>query len=136
MIELFTAIKTRFDATGGDPAVHNAAYTALGGQLYLHMAPDRTQAPYAVYMLISDVPDWTFTDSHETATIQFSVYSGAKSASEVCNTMKALQTLYNDCTLTVTGFRPLYMQRGISWLLRDEETWAYHVEYDVLLEKA
>lgn len=135
MKALFTAIKARLDAKTGDPAANNAAYIALGGRLYLHMAPQGATAPYAVYMLISNVPDWTFTDGHERATIQFSIYSAAQSASEVCDAMDALQALYDDCALAVTGFSPLYMQRGLSRLLRDEDTWAYHVEYDVLLEK-
>lgn len=136
---VFTAIKTLFDATSGTPAVHNAAYLALGGRLYLGQAPQPVTAPYCVYTMVSQVAGWSFSDAEEMFRIQFSIWSQSASAVEVLDASSALWVLYDDCTLTVTGYRHIYMQRELSVLLREDvedEIWWHHAtDYVVRMEK-
>jgi hypothetical protein len=124
MKALFTAIKAKWDTDPPDDL-----------SLYLYEAPQSAQAPYAVYMLISNVADWTFTEGIESVRIRFSIYSASRSAVEVTEAMDALQTLFDDCTLSVTGYGHLYMQRDTAVMFKDEGTWAYHVDYNIMIQK-
>jgi hypothetical protein len=140
MKALLTAIKARFDATsGGPPAVHNAAYLALGGRLYLAQAPQGATAPYCIYSMVSQVAGWTFTSAEETFRVQFSVWSQSASSVQAQDAMAAVQALFDDCKLTVTGYRHVYMHRDFSTLLRedavDEIWWHSITDYRIMLEK-
>jgi len=138
---LLTAIKTKFDATSGTPTpVHNAAYLALGGRLRLGQAWRNDPPPYCVYSMVSQMAGWTFTNAEETFRIQFSVWSQTSDVSEVQTAAEALWALFDDCALTVTGYRHVFMQRELSVLLREDvgdETWWHHAtDYRVMLEKS
>lgn len=141
MKALLAAIKANFDATsGGPPAVHNAAYLALGGRLYLSRAPQGATAPYCIYSMVSQVAGWTFSEAEEMFRIQFSVWSQSASSVEAQDAMSAVQALFDDCTLSVTGYNHVYMQREFSTLLRedaaDEIWWHALTDYNVMLEKS
>ena len=132
MKALFTGIYTLFDAA-------NTFKTAMGGQLYLHEAPQDTATfPYCVYSLISNISDWTFTESTEEALVQFSIYSENRSATEVTEAYTKMKALFDDANLSVVGFDEVFMHRELSQLLRDpiSNTWHCMAEYRILLEKA
>ena len=138
---LLTAIKTKFDAMSGVPTpAHNAAYLALGGRLYLGQAPQSATVPYCIYTMVSQVAGWTFTNAEETFRVQFSVWSQSASAVEALDAAAALWALFDDCALTVTGYRHVYMQRELSVLLREDagdEIWWHHAtDYRIMLEKS
>ncbi|MCK4824253.1 hypothetical protein KA005_51350, partial [bacterium] len=44
--------------------------SAIGGRLFKGQAPDGTEYPYAVYLVISDVPERTFSELYENVIIQ------------------------------------------------------------------
>ncbi len=111
-------------------------YTDLGGRLYLSEAPQAAAMPYCVYDLVVASPEPFFTFSHETATIQFAIYSDDGSAVNVMTYGKHLKALYDNCSLTVAGYTHIDFNRESSdRLLRNPETmtWQWSCDYDVLL---
>jgi len=64
---LFAAIITHYTT---DPL----AASDLTG-MYNTEAPQDAVFPYAVFSLISDVPEWTFSEDFENVLIQFNIFS-------------------------------------------------------------
>lgn len=130
MKELYEGIYSHFNTV-------NTLNTALSGNLYPHEAPQQTDFPYGVYYKISGTPDFTFTEDFEDMQIQISVFSDDRSPVEINNLFGYLKALFDDAGITVTGYDVVRFQRMDDVLLRDEEmgTWAYHVTYEVTLEK-
>jgi hypothetical protein len=138
MKNLTTALYTHFTRTTGSPTpVHNAFYNQISGRLYKEVAPQNSLLPYAVYHLISNVPDWNFTNYFENARIQFDLVSKNTSSVEVEDMFTNLKSLYDWCALTVTGNTFLYMRRDLARLTFDIDfsTWVYNVDYLILMER-
>jgi hypothetical protein len=118
-------------------------YTDIGGRLYKARAPERAEYPFAVFMVVSDVLDNTFTEDLENVVVQFSLFSLASSSGDVEDMFTHLKTLYDDCTLSPTGYSVLWMKRQQAVLQVEdhtttagtEEAWAYHIDYSILSKK-
>ena len=95
-------------------AVGTSLDTALGGRIYKHRAPDRTAYPYAVFLLVSDVPEMTYTEAFENVLIQFSLFSDASSSGEVEDLYTALKALYGAtyAELAAAWAELLHAERG------------------------
>ena len=114
----------------------------IGGRFYDTQAPEGAEYPYVVYMIVSDVPDKTFTEDFEDVVIQFSLFSSASGSTEVEKMFTDLKTLYDECSMTITGSTLLRMKRTIATLMVEDHTtpsgtvevWHYAVDYEVLLE--
>lgn len=130
MKELFAAIYTQFNAT-------NDLKTALGGRMYPYEAPQNVTFPYCVYSMVSDMHEQDFSDDHEYIDVQFSLFSEENSLEQVGTLYGYLKELFDNQTLTVSGYDHLTFTRGLSQLIKDVEmgTWHYVVEYEVLLER-
>ena len=124
---LFDAIYAKFIATP-----HNDFYTDIGGRMYMTRAIQTAVYPYATYHLISDIPDYIFVNDYENCLIQFSIFD----TNEVEKYFTDLKTLYDWCTLSVTGYNHIYMKRENSRLLHDGVAWCRSVDYRIFLEKA
>lgn len=135
MTGLLTGIYTKFTAlTGGN---HNSFYTGLSGKMYLGFAPQDTTSPYAVYNLINDASDYQFIEQFEEVVIQFDIVSQSASAVE-CNTLFGyLISLYDNCSLTVSGYSHIRMDRLYSSLnyYSEDGSWVYTVQYRILIQK-
>ena len=111
----------------------------LATPLFLHAAPQGQSKPYAVYLLVSDVPDYTFDSQSDVYRIQFSVFSESGSATEALDILTDIEELYNDCSMTITGRQFVKMERVSSQLLKDFEDartyWHVIVEYQVWMHK-
>lgn len=89
---------------------------------------------------MSDYDDLDFTDEHEDFLIQFNIFSQKNSALEAGTLLESLKTMFDNCSLTVTGWRHLKFQRD--WVVphddysQDTPIMGYAVQYSVLLEKA
>jgi len=111
-------------------------YAALGGRLYLSEAPQTAAMPYCVYDLISAEPEYHFGFRHETATIQFAIYTDDGSATNALTYGGYLKTLYDNCSLTITGYTHIDFNREQSdRLIRNSETmtWQWSCDYEVLM---
>lgn len=127
---LFQGIWNLFNA-GGD------FKTNLSARLYLKLAPENATYPYAVYDMVTNVHDWMFTDDPETEEylIQFDIVSDTSSSTEALNLFENLKTMFDWCSLTITGYTFLYMRRESSHLLQVDEKWQHSTTYRVLVHK-
>ena len=111
----------------------------IGGRLYKGQARAGATYPYAVVMVVTNVPDKTFTEDYEDVTVQFSLFSSASGTTEVENMYTHLKALYDECSLTITGSTLIWMQRSnAAFIVEDHTTvsgtqrvWAWHVDYDI-----
>jgi len=133
MKNLSTAIFTAFGTST------LASY--IGGRLYKGQAPDGVEFPYAVYGLVSDVPDNVFAKQGEEALIQFDLFSILSSSTQVETMYEYLKTAYDDCSMTITSTTLIWFRRDNAMLMVEDYTtpagtqkvWHYAVDYSVIL---
>lgn len=138
MKALSQAIYTKASTSG-------AFWTAIGGRFYKGIV-DPTKPivyPYVVYMLVSDNADGGFREDIEDCDFQFSIFSASSSSSEIEDLYTALKSVFDKCSLTVTGYTFLHMLRKHSTLFADELpnpngtgwVWHYATDYNILIQK-
>ena len=122
-----------------------ALYADIGGRLFKGQAPQGMEYPYVVFMIISDVPDKTFTEDFEDILIQFSLFSSASSSGEVEDMFAHLKELYDECAMTIAAVSHdvantlVWMKRqNATLMVEDEETpagtrqiWHYAVDFEI-----
>jgi len=130
MNALLTAIYNKFTA-----APVNTLYTALNGRMFTRYAPQGTIFPYAVLDIVSGVSDWTFDYDFDDIDIQFNLFSQSSGETEIGNLLSYLRSLYDDCTLSVSGYTHLFMRYSQYWSLSqpDDSVRQYTVQYRILL---
>lgn len=136
MKNLKDAVYAKFVAVDGG-GLHNSFYITIGGKLYYERAKQKATLPYAVYHIISDVPEWTFTTYFEKVRIQINLFSSSNSDGEVEDMYTALKALFDWCDLAIVGNVHLYMRRELARLSRDPEddVWCYNVDYEIMTER-
>jgi len=97
-------------------------FSNIGGRVYKDDAPDGTDYPYAVFMLISDVPEYTFSEQYESVQIQFSIFSNASGSTEIEDLYTNLKSLYDECSLSITSSALIWMRRQNATLMMEEHT--------------
>ena len=114
-------------------------YLAIGGRLYLNVAPQEATFPYCIYYIFSDQNNPDFSDDHEEFEIQFNIFSQNNSALEAGTLLASLKTMFDDATLTVSGWRHLEIMRTSVLPNNDFDQvppiQGYSILYDILLEK-
>jgi len=131
MKNLTTAIYSKL--SGSALAAH------VSNQLFKGRAPDATEYPYIVYMVVTDVPEKTFSEDFENVIVQFSLFSAASGTTELEDMYTDLKTLYDDQELTVVGSTMIWMKRDMAvFSVEDHETpsgqqrvFSYHVDYNI-----
>jgi len=116
--------------------------TYINGRLYKNKAPLKPEFPYAVFSLISDVPDNVFAQKGETYLIQFDLFSIASGSTEIEDMYTNLKSLYDDCSLSPTGELVCGFERVNAILLTDDMVtppgaqtlWHYAVDYEVTIQ--
>jgi hypothetical protein len=133
MKNLIAAIVDRFTS------VTNDLYTDVGGRLYKGQAPQGAELPYAVFMIVSDVPDRTFSESFDDVLIQFSLFAD-RSTDMVIETMFShLKELFDECEFIVTDASLVWMKFQQANLMIEDHTtatgtaevWHYAVDFAV-----
>ena len=126
MIDLFAAIMTRYAAV--------PLATSLTGGLWNTQAPQETAFPYGVFQLISDVPDWTFSENFEDILLQFNLFSDTSDPVQICALYELLKTAFDFLELTIANYQTVSMIRESAILTRDGY-WQYNVTYRIVLQK-
>jgi hypothetical protein len=131
---LLTAIMTK--TTG------SALSIDVGGRIYLDQAPDNSTFPYVVFFIVSDVPEKTFSEDFENVLIQFSLFSASSGATEITTIYTDLKSLFDECSLSITGNTLVWMKRANLTTMVDDITiqdgtqavkhWA--VDYDIMTQ--
>ena len=114
-------------------------YDAISGQLELKKARQSISFPYIVYFIVTDTYDLYWPEDHQEIDIQFNIYSQSSSPLEAGTIYGYLKEVFDDCDLTVSGWRHIEMIRDFAVSDDDIEvdppTWGYAVQYNVILEK-
>ena len=132
MLNILTAIKSKF--TG------SALSTSVGGRIYLDEAPAKTPCPYVVYSIVSAVPEKTFTEEYRNILLQLSLFSSSAGATEISTMYNDAKTLFDECSLAITGNSLVWMRENNLTTMTDDVTttdglqrakhWA--VDYEIL----
>ena len=101
--ELLTGI---YSLAGG-----TALMSDIGGRLFTDYAPEGVDYPHVVFFIVTANPEYTFKDTLEDITVQFSIFSTSESAVEISTIAKDLKAVYDDCALSVTGYTRIWMVR-------------------------
>ena len=128
---LLNGIYSKFTGSTGAGSL----YALLGGRLRFSEARQKETYPYGVYHLISDVPEYTFRETIENALIQFNLFDDDSSATDINTAFTALTTLYDWATISIDGYTSVYMQRELSYLLRESDVWNYMIQYRLVFQK-
>lgn len=114
---------------------------AIGGRLYKGQAPDDTQFPYAVYRVVTGMPERTFSERYENVTVQFTLVSSASGSTEIEDMFTHLKALYDECALSITGSTLVWMRiSNYTGAMREEHTtatgsqfvWVTHCDFEIL----
>ena len=112
----------------------------IANRLFKGRAPEGSDYPYIVYLIVTNEPEKTFTEDFEHTTIQFSLFSILSSSTEVENMYTDLKTLYDECAMAITGSTLIWMKRVNASLMIEDHTvkagviqvWHYAVDYTVM----
>ena len=126
--------------------IAGSAFSAsIGGRLYKVGAPQNPTWPYAVFFVVTDSPDDTFTDHIEDVLIQFSLFSNdPSSTSEIEDMATNLKSLFDNTAFAVTGNTMIEMERqpsgGITQEFEETPTGTQRyfqcdIEYRVTMQK-
>jgi len=99
-----------------------ALNTDVGGRIYLDRAPDNCEFPYVVYSIVSAVPEKTFTEHYTNTLIQFSLFSSSSGATGIATMYNDLKSLFDECSLTITGNSLVWMREQNLTTMIDEVT--------------
>ena len=103
MDALLTALATKISGS--------ALSDSVVGRVWLDSSLPNPEYPYVLYQVISGSPEDTFTDDLEDVAIQFSIFSTSSSVAEIAAIYNHLETLFEDCVLTVSGAVNLWTVR-------------------------
>ena|SRR5210317_739071 len=113
--------------------------TAVGGQFYPGFADqERATCPYAIYLQVTDLSDWTFSEDIETITMQISVCDDQNSPTRIKTIEGYLYALFDDAILSVSGYDFVRMHRQMTQgPYRDDAygTWQFNVDYEIEIRK-
>ena len=112
----------------------------IASRLYKGQAPEGTDYPYAVYLIVTATPEHTFTEDYENVIVQFSLFSTASGTTEIENCYTDLKTLYDEKSFSITGSILIFMRRTKAGFIADDYTtpsgtqrvWHYAVDIEVL----
>jgi len=109
--------------------------------LYNTTAPSKAIFPYGVFSLVSDTPNWTFTENYENCLIQFNIFSKEKSSLQACNIFEAIKgdrelgIGFDFLDLELDNYTLVSLLREVSQLVQIEDVWQYNITYRILLQK-
>ncbi len=104
MNNLLTAIYGKFSGS--------ALSTDVGGRIYLDQAPDGAEFPYVVFFIVVGTQEKTFTEHYTNTLIQFSLFSASSSAAEIATMYADLKALFDECALTISGSKLVWMKES------------------------
>jgi hypothetical protein len=110
---------------------HNALYNQINGRFYKSVAVQDAVFPYVVYNIISDVPEYNFTESFEDIRLQFDLLSKSTSSAEIEDMYSNLKSVFDWCNFTITGNTIVHMRRDLARLTNETDygIFVYNVDY-------
>jgi hypothetical protein len=124
--DVLAAVSAKFSTS-------NTLNTALAGKFYRHEAPRGAYLPYGVYTLVVDTPMDSFDGTIENVEIQIDLFS--TTAAECDSLYSKCKSLFDDCSLSPTGYTHLAMFRDREIDLSDENLRRWSVNYTIMAEE-
>lgn len=136
MKSVLNAIHTLYLA-GGD--LYDELYSsATRSGLYPYQAPQNASLPYVTFGYVDEQQEYDFTDESGEHLVWINCHTET-SASHAEDLKGYIKALFDNASITVSGWRHLYMLRDLCVPLMDlgadPPVWGYHFEYSVYLEK-
>ena len=127
-----------YDKVTADPTLQGLITDGAGGyRLYPDVVPRGTTIENAI--TFTNIITTDVYPAVESRTIQFNIFSQNNSALEAGNLLESLKTMFDNVSLTVTGWRHLQFQRDSVTPNNDFKqvppVQGYSIDYNVLLEK-
>jgi len=122
-------------------AVGSDLYNDVAGRLFNGRAPEGAEYPYVVFLLVSDMPEKTYTEDFENVIIQFSLFSSTiYDTTEIEDMFTHLKALYDECSFEITDSTLIWMKRENATLMVEDHTtpagtvqvWHYAVDYSIM----
>jgi len=125
-------------------AVGSGFMASIGNRFFQDEAPEGSEFPYCVYIIVVDTPEDVFAKDGEDILIQFSLFSTSSSVAEISDMYKDLKALFDNCSLTIAHNTLVWMRRDNLTTLMDEHITpegtigvkAWHVDYQILTQEA
>ena len=132
MLNLTKAIWSRLSGSALEAHIQN--------RMFKGQAPEKTDYPFCVYLIVTDTPSHTFSEDFEDVIVQFSLFSITSGTTEVENIYTDLKTLYDEKSFSITGSTLVWMRRSsANFVVEDHTTptgtqrvFAWHVEFEIL----
>ncbi len=131
-----------YDRAAGAAGV--AFMAKIGNRFYDTEAPQGATFPYCNYLVVTNTPEWTWSEDFEDVLIQFSIFSRLSSSGEAKDIYTLLDALYHKKSLgaIIAGKQFIWMWRNTLTTMRDEITtkagtvgvWHFAVDYNVFYE--
>jgi len=124
--------------------VGSAAQTSYGDILFKGRAPVGTRYPYIVFSKVTSTPEKTFTETFKDRLINFSIFSAYSTPDEADDIADAIENLYDECVLSITGvtFLRMHLTNTVEPYLDDsiaqdgaDGGWACHLDFDLLTDE-
>ena len=106
-------------------------------KLYNTEAPEEVTSPYAVYQLVTSVPDWTFVERNEDVLIQFNLFSDGDTCEEVSDLAAALCDAleFQDSELVIESAKAFSLTRVASLLSKVDGIWCGNITFRIIYKK-
>jgi len=114
----------------------------ISNRLFKGQAPDGAEYPYAVYFVVTNTPERTFSEDFRNPTVQFSLFSSTSGSTEVENMETDLEALYDEQPMTITGATLVWMRLVNSTGANKEDhitpsgtqsVWVIHADFEILM---
>ena len=92
--------------------------TAIGGRLYAYEAPQNPTCPHCVFEQISGVKDRDFLAKLEDVLVRFKIVDNSNTIATLADAVTKLFALFDDATLTITGYTNILMERQNNNLIK------------------
>lgn len=103
---VLTAIKTK--------TLGSALETAVSGNCFSGQAPARTAFPYVTWFNIPNGVEYLFNGVIESFQVQFDIFAESDSDLDVATIGGYLTALFDDCSLSISGWTHIMMKRLMS----------------------
>ena len=113
----------------------------ISNRLLKGQAPEDTAFPYSVYFVVTNTPERTFTEDYRNVIVQFSLFSSESGSTEIENMAAALEALYDEQPMTVTGSTLIWMKLTSTTGANKEDhitpsgtqsVWVVHSDYEIM----
>ena len=111
----------------------------IGNRFYKGRARTGAEYPYAVYKVVTNTSNPTFSEDFEDTIIQFSLFSIESGTEQIENMHTYLRAVYDEAILTIADSTCVWMRREYTAFQPEEHTtpkgtrqvWSYHVEFSI-----